>query len=58
MKEYPVRGKVRFRPENFEQDYHFVKVRVAEISKPELKSEAGLQVQFWGADFSNLQTMV
>lgn len=53
MDDYPIQGKLRIRPANFERDLEFVKAHVGKVSKPELKSYPGFDyLKCWYVDFA------
>jgi hypothetical protein len=53
MSEYPIQGKLRIRPANFESDAKFIRAHAAELSEPELRSMPGYDyLKFWYADFA------
>ena len=53
MSDYPIQGKLRIRPANFEQDAQFIREHAAELTEPELRSVPGYDyLKFWYADFA------
>jgi hypothetical protein len=53
MSEYPIQGKLRIRPANFESDAQFIREHAGELSEPELRSMPGYDyLKFWYADFA------
>lgn len=53
MADYPIQGKLRIRPEQYERDQPFIQARVGELSRAQLKSVPGYEfLKFWYMDFA------